>query len=124
MHELIMAQQILRTLLAEAKRRGASRVRAAEVRIGELEGIRDAELRQAFEIQAAGTPLDGTELRVTILPALASCALCGTERPLRLTHEIVHSDLPLACPACGLPLQVRGERGFQILSATMVLPSP
>jgi len=64
MHESVFAQQIVQTVLAEATRRRAASVRSVDVEIGALDAISEETLREAFAIEAAGTPLEHTQLNV------------------------------------------------------------
>ncbi|MEK6852073.1 MAG: hydrogenase maturation nickel metallochaperone HypA [Candidatus Thermoplasmatota archaeon] len=66
MHESAAAQQIVRTVLSEAGRRRATEVTSVDVEIGELDGFREVALREAFAIEAKGTPLEHTTLNVHV----------------------------------------------------------
>ncbi|OGS46162.1 MAG: hypothetical protein A3K66_03810 [Euryarchaeota archaeon RBG_16_67_27] len=124
MHELAIAQQIVRSVRAEMERRGATAVRAIDIDLGLLEGLREADLRAAFDVEAAGTPLEGTALRVTLIPARAFCPKCGVPKPLAMPEESGHGAVSVTCPDCGAEMDLEGGRGFTIRSAAMVLEDP
>ncbi len=124
MHETVIAQQIVRAIQTTMEQRGASAVRTIEVELGQLEGLSTSELQAAFDIQAAGTPLEGAVLVVTVVPATAFCPSCNEERPFELPRGETHDIPTVLCPECGAPLEFRGGRGSVIRSASMVLEDP
>jgi len=64
MHESVFAQQIVLTVLHEANRRGAVSVSSVDVEIGALDALGEEGLREAFAIEARGTPLETARLNV------------------------------------------------------------
>lgn len=124
MHELAVAQQVVRVVRAEMEARGASGVRFIDLDIGQLEGLRPADLRRAFEVESAGTPIEGASLNVTLTPAKAFCPSCNQERPFQLPQEHFHEPPPVVCPECGASLELSGGRGFVVRRAAMVLEDP
>ena len=119
MHESAIAQAVVRTVVAEAKKRRAKRVNAVELEVGALEGLGGRELRFAFELEAAGTPLEGAKLRVSKSAPSASCPACGKPRKAPLPRGHFHALPPLVCIVCGGPLRLKGGRGFRVLRAAM-----
>ena len=124
MHELAVAQQIVRAVRAEMERRGAAAVRAIDVDVGALEGLGESELRGAFAVEVEGTPLEGAVLRVTRIPARAFCPKCGGPKPLALPEGHGHGPVSAACPDCGAEMDLEGGRGVAVRSASMVLEDP
>lgn len=124
MHETVLAQQILRAVQATMEQRGASGVRTIDVELGQLEGLGPQELQGAFDLQAAGTAVEGAVLQVTTVPAEAFCSSCNEERPFELPRSRDHGVPKVLCPECGAPLELRGGRGLVVRSATMVLEDP
>ncbi len=124
MHELAIAQQVIRAVLAEMERRGASAVRSIDLEIGQLEGLGQDDLRKAFEVESAGTALEGTALNVSVAPAKAYCPACGTAKKFELPTGHFTEMPTLACPDCGADLDLEGGRGFVVKSAAMVLEDP
>lgn len=124
MHELAIAQQVVRTVLAEMNRTGAVAVRSINVDVGTLEGLPPEGLRRAFEVESKDTPLEGVELHVALVPSVAMCPACGAKRELTILSEAHGADVNLFCPRCGAPMEFRGGRGFIVRSAAMVLSDP
>jgi len=121
MHELVIAQDIVGAVLAEARRRKATAVRTIDLEIGELEGLREHDLRRAFEIEAAGTLVHGARLRITVIPATATCRACGTSTKVEPPSGRIHRPAALTCKACGSELAIENGRGFVVRSAKLIL---
>lgn len=124
MHETIIAQQVVRVVLAEMETRGASGVRSIDLEVGQLEGLTPADLRKAFELESAGTPAEGAVLQVSLAPAKAVCPSCNQERPFELPEAHFHGQPKLVCPECGSSLELSGGRGFVVRRAAMILEDP
>jgi hydrogenase nickel incorporation protein HypA/HybF len=124
MHETVIAQQVVRAVLAEMDTRGASACKSIDIDLGQLEGLEPRELQAAFDLEAAGTPADGAVLQVSMVPATAVCPSCKAAKPFELPTGRDH-ELPRAlCPDCGAPLELRGGRGFVIRRAALVVEDP
>ncbi len=124
MHETVMAQQIVRTVLAEMDRRGASLCKSIDIDMGQLEGLAAKDLQAAFDLEAAGTLLDGAVLAVSMVPATAVCPSCKAAKPFELPTGHVHEMPAVLCPDCGAPLELRGGRGIVVKRATLVMEDP
>lgn len=124
MHETVMAQQIVRTVLAEMDQRGATACRAIDLDLGELEGFDAKDLQAAFDLEAADTVLDGAVLLVKLVPATAVCPSCKAAKPFELPRGHGHEMPTALCPDCGAPLELRGGRGFVVKQATLVMEDP
>jgi hydrogenase nickel incorporation protein HypA/HybF len=100
MHELSLAESIVRIATAHAAGRPVAKV---ELKVGHLRQVVPSALAFAFELVAQGTPLEGAELAMEEVPAAGRCRRCGTESEL--------PGFPLRCSACGgLDLELlRGE---------------
>jgi hydrogenase nickel incorporation protein HypA/HybF len=117
MHDIAAAQAILRTVLDEASRRGAVRVRRVAVSIGTWDGLRPESLREAFSLEAVGTPAEGAQLDVTVRATRTRCGACLADVPPPVpgAHEG-----PRHCLECGGDVLVEGDAGFVVTQATMV----
>ncbi len=124
MHETVMAQQIVRTVLAEMDQRGASACKAIDIDLGQLEGLTAKDLQAAFDLEAAGTLLDGAVLVVSVIPTTAVCPSCKAAKPFELPTGDRHEIPAVLCPDCGAPLELRGGRGAVVKRATLVLEDP
>lgn len=90
MHELSIAQAIVNVA---ARHAGESRVARVYVRVGQLRQVVPSALEFSFELCAHGTPAEGAELELELVPIAVMCRSCGA-----------HSEpggFPLACGACG-----------------------
>lgn len=124
MHETVMAQQIVRTVLAEMDQRGASACRTIDIELGQLEGLNAKDLQAAFDLEAADTLLDGAALAVKLVPATAVCPSCKAAKPFELPSGHAHEMPKALCPDCGAPLELRGGRGLVVKQATLVMDDP
>ncbi len=124
MHETVIAQQIVRAGLSEIDRRGATACKTIDVELGQLEGLEPKDLQAAFDLEAAGTLLDGAVLAVTVVPATAVCPSCKAAKPFELPRPHTHELPSPVCPDCGAALELRGGRGFVVRRATLVLEDP
>ena len=70
---------------------------------GELRILSDRALKNAFEMVAQGTRLEGATLEIESAPARVSCRACAYEGPAQyLKDETLHYAVPvLTCPTCG-----------------------
>jgi hydrogenase nickel incorporation protein HypA/HybF len=100
MHELSLAEAVVRIAVAHADGRQVAKV---ELKVGHLRQVVPSALEFAFELVAQGTPVEGAELVWEEVPAAGLCRRCGAESEL--------PGFPLRCGACGgLDLELlRGE---------------
>lgn len=94
MHELGIATEVLEIALAEAKKHGAGRIEAVNLRVGVLRGVVPEHLLFLFEHVATGTIAQGARLEVEEEPVRFECEACGPSEA---------SGLLLECPACKRP---------------------
>jgi hydrogenase nickel incorporation protein HypA/HybF len=99
-HELSIADAVVRIASEHAAGRP---VRKVELKVGYLRQVVPSALTFAFELVAAGTPVEGAELVIEEVPAAGRCQGCGTVSVL--------GGFPLRCSVCaGLDLELlRGE---------------
>ncbi|HYM41111.1 MAG TPA: hydrogenase maturation nickel metallochaperone HypA [Thermoplasmata archaeon] len=124
MHETVIAQQVVRAVVAEMDERGASACKAIDIDLGQLEALSPRELQAAFDLEASDTPADGAVLRVSVVPATGVCPSCKAAKPFELPSGRDHTLPRAVCPDCGAALELRGGRGFVIRRATLVLEDP
>lgn len=90
MHEMALAEGILRVVLKAAGGRPVSRVR---LEVGRLQMVVPDSLQFSFRLVAAGTPAAEATLDLQEVPAVLRCGKCGAESRL---------DLPaFNCGDCG-----------------------
>jgi hydrogenase nickel incorporation protein HypA/HybF len=90
MHELSIADAVV---AIAARQAGERRVVRVELKVGHLRQVVPQALEFAFGLVAEGTPVEGAELVMEIVPAAGRCRACGTESEL--------PGFPLLCAACG-----------------------
>lgn len=93
MHELGLAEDILRKVKEEAKVKGLSKISYARVKVGETLVTDQPELIELFSSISAGTPAEGTKLEIVISPLKAACRNCGIEFSARVVR--------FSCLGCG-----------------------
>jgi hydrogenase nickel incorporation protein HypA/HybF len=100
MHELAIAESIVRIACAHADERRITRV---ELKVGHLRQVVPSALTFAFSLVAEGTVAEGAELAIEQIPAEGRCRECGTTTVL--------PGFPLQCERCdGLDLElIAGE---------------
>ena len=76
MHELSIADALV---AIAARHAGDRQVVRVEVKLGHLRQVVPQALEFAFGLVAAGTPVEGAELVMEIVPAAGRCRACGTE---------------------------------------------
>ena len=103
MHELSIADAILQIALAHA---GERRIETIEVKVGHLRQVVPDALTFAFTLVSEGTPAEGAELQLDVVPAAGRCRACGTHTEF--------DGFPLACQGCG-GLDVELVRGEELL---------
>jgi hydrogenase nickel incorporation protein HypA/HybF len=102
MHELSIAEAVAEIALRHARGR---QVTAVHLEVGHLRQVVPSALEFAFELVAAGTPLEGAELQTEEVPAEGRCRDCHAVTPL--------PGFPLACGSCG-GLEVDVIRGDEL----------
>jgi len=114
MHEYSLIQSMLSRVGEEARRRGALRVHALAIRVGDLSGVDPDLLAGAWEIARAGTPCQAARLRVTRVPAAWSCPRCG--------RTFAPGEV-LRCAACDAPARLSdGADALTLDSIEMEVP--
>lgn len=107
MHEVALAEGILRIVEAAARRHGAARVATVTLSIGSLAHVEPRALAFCFEAVARGTAAEGAALAIEMVPGAAWCMPCGERVPL--------AKLGDACPRCGsYQVQVVGGEDMRV----------
>ena len=92
MHELGLAKDTLRKILEGAHKLGFQKVRLADINIGETLITDKEEFLELFSQVSKGTPAEGVELKLTIMPLMAFCKSCKTEFKAK--------EMKKGCPTC------------------------
>ena len=92
MHEMGIAESVLRAVRTEAVRYPGRRPCRVGLRIGELAAIDQEALRFCFEAIIHDTDLEALELDIQVCPRTHRCFACG--------NEFVVRDYEFQCPQC------------------------
>lgn len=93
MHEMSLAESVLKQVEEVASREGARRVNGIYLDIGELSSVEVESLRFCFDVVLKGSVAEGAELNITLIPGLAWCIPCGENVSIRERWG--------TCPNCG-----------------------
>ncbi|GAB6178307.1 hydrogenase maturation nickel metallochaperone HypA [Desulfobaculum senezii] len=96
MHEMSIAQSLISIIKEEMEKHGLTTLRRVRVKHGKLAAIVPESLHFAFEACTLGTPLEGAELDMEVIPLILECGECG----LRFSPEEPDA-LFVPCPDCG-----------------------
>ncbi len=111
MHEMLIASQLLQSLLDAAGQHDATRVVSATLRVGTLSCVNGESLRFGFLSLSQGTIAEGCDLKILRTPAEGECSKCGW------TGEVTDPFL-FPCPRCEeSAIMPRGGREFTLESA-------
>lgn len=92
MHEYSIVSALMDRIALEAGQRGATRVRAVKVRIGEIAGLEVGLFRTAYQLVSERTICAGASLDVEVVPVRWACPQC--EAPPAPGARLI-------CPLCG-----------------------
>ncbi len=108
MHELSLADGVLRLVEAAAVRERFARVATLRLEAGALAGVEVPALRFALEAIAPGTCLDGAQIEIEQPPGSAWCARCAA--------DVLIASRADPCPRCGsYPVTVTGGSALRVL---------
>jgi hydrogenase nickel incorporation protein HypA/HybF len=109
MHELSIADAILQIALTHA---GDRPIESVEVKLGHLRQVVPDALAFAWTLVSEGTPAEGAQLEMAVVPAAGRCRVCGAESEF--------DGFPLACQGCG-SLDVQLLRGEELLVEALTM---
>jgi len=115
MHEYSVVAEIVSALLPRLEEHEGI-VTAVYLKKGSLRILSDRALKNAFEVVAQGTRLEGASLEIEAIPVCVACRACGFEGAAEvLEDEAFHFAVPvLSCPACGAEVEVRSGRELSV----------
>lgn len=93
MHELSLAQGILRLALRAAENGRARRIVTVYVKTGAYSGVVPSYLDECFALLSRGTAAEGASVQVEEVPVVVRCQRCGGE------GQIDRAEV--CCPHCG-----------------------
>jgi hydrogenase nickel incorporation protein HypA/HybF len=92
MHEMSIAQSILKIVVPQAESNGGKQIKTIRIRAGELRGIVQEQLSFLFEFVAKDTIAEGAVLEVERVPIKSVCNTCK--------HEFMVEEYKFECPKC------------------------
>ena len=115
MHEYSVVVELVDALLPRLVDH-AGEVTAVFLKKGDLRILSDRALKNAFEVVAQGTRLEGATLEIETIPARVACGSCHYEGLAKtLKDEAFHFAIPiLTCPQCGSDVEVRSGRELSV----------
>ena len=108
MHELSLADGILRLIEQTRARDPFERVTLLKLEAGALSGVEISSLRFALEVVATGTCLEQAKIEINEPAAAAWCMACSLSVPIRSRLD--------PCPQCGgFQLQPTGGTELRVI---------
>ena len=92
MHEMALAEEVVRIVGETAGRAAACSVRTVVLEIGRLSSVDPEALRFCFAAVARGTIVQDAVLEIVEIPGAGTCFACGATVPM--------DELWGACPSC------------------------
>ncbi len=92
MHEMAIAENLIKIIREEMKINGADRLRSVLLHVGALTAVVPEALSFSFGLIISGTELDGADLIIESIPLRGICADCGREFEIR--------EFEFVCPGC------------------------
>ncbi len=108
MHELSITQSLLEIVNQEVAKHAISKVTIVKLQVGKLSAIQPTSLTFCFEFLTKGTPVEGAELVIEVVPVRARCLGCEE------SFEV--NGLLFACPNCsGRNIEMISGRELSII---------
>jgi hydrogenase nickel incorporation protein HypA/HybF len=108
MHEMSIAQSLLRIVQETMQQNAAKRLHRIKLVAGQMNAVAPQSLHTAFELLARDTPLQGAELLIETVPVTMLCA--GCQQSFSPEGDEPQLLLLARCPSCG------SESGHQLES--------
>jgi len=93
LHELGIVYEVIRIVDSFAKDNNLSKVSKIVLEIGQLSQAIPRFIEECFPAAVDNTDYANSELQIVVIPAIASCSVCGTEYNVVENRRI--------CPQCG-----------------------
>ncbi len=117
MHEYSLMEGVVHSILDKLRQEGISGpVAEVALTLGVLDIHSEEATRMAFTVLTQGTPLEHSQLSLTITPARLECPSCGHSQPFITAPREGHDPLPAAlCPRCGALAPITGGTGVEAI---------
>jgi hydrogenase nickel incorporation protein HypA/HybF len=101
MHEMSLADGVLRLIEDSARANGFSHVKTVWLEIGELAGVEAEAMRFCFDAVMKGTLVEDARLEIITTAGQGRCLACGEMVAIQLRYD--------PCPLCGgFPVEPTG----------------
>ena len=77
MHEMSLAESILKTALDVAAENNAKKISVVGLKLGEMAGVEVESLKFGFDILKKNTVAESAELKINRVPIIGECNKCG-----------------------------------------------
>ena len=109
MHELSIAQELIRIVIDEQKRHQFKSVEIIKIKAGGLSGIAPHALEFAFGVLSEGTCAEKAQLDIESEKIKSSCRKCG--------HSADNPNIFSTCPLChSLDVALQASPSFEIVA--------
>ncbi len=109
MHELGIAQEMLKVAFEYAAKNNATRIAAFNIEISAAADESEDSLRFHFDHLTRGTIAEGARIEITRVPVMAKCLDCG--------NEFAFESLGQVCPRCaGAHVRALPQDEFRLVS--------
>ncbi|MDI6724170.1 MAG: hydrogenase maturation nickel metallochaperone HypA [Methanobacterium sp.] len=99
MHELSMADAIVKTAVDVAEKNDAQKITEVTIEIGGLALLNPEQLKFMIEVLSEDTLLEGAEINIEEIPIEIKCKSCNYEGPAG-SDELDHYMPIVKCPEC------------------------
>nr|MDO8100489.1 hydrogenase maturation nickel metallochaperone HypA [Candidatus Njordarchaeota archaeon] len=122
MHEFSVTQQIVQTVLEEAKKHDAKRVTSVHLIIGKLTFLGIDQIKFSYRLLVKGTIMEHSKLLIEHMEPTVNCASCGYEGPAKYMNDpSFHFSIPtLTCPKCSAQVTIKLGRECTIKNIGIV----
>lgn len=108
MHELSMADAIVKTVLDAAEKNQAEQILEVTIEVGKLTMLNPEQLRFLLEVLTEDTLLEGSEIIIEEIPVEIECKSCNYIGSTEL-DDSDHYLMIVKCPECG-------ERDLEVIT--------
>ena len=106
MHEMSIAEGILKIAVDVMEKNHCRKIRAIGLRLGEMSGVELEALNMAFDVLTRNSPAEGSELKIERVPIIGACNQCGK------TFRVERYNF--FCPECNGILILKSGRELQV----------
>jgi len=113
LHELSVANEIVKVAIREAEKRGAKQVKSVHLVVGKLTHLSKEQLTFCYNLLKKDTILKRSRLVITEQEPKVKCISCGYIGPINKVadDELGLWAVSLACPRCGGAVAGQEGRG-------------